>query len=87
MTPDLQLALTRAAVLSLVGTAGGRDVWMSGPADDLGAGVPAALIATAQGELVPDCVAGRASARRAGHPPTPPDHQPGYTHLSPRADP
>jgi hypothetical protein len=57
LTPDLQLALTRAAVLSLVGTSAERDVWMSEPADDLGGGVPAALIATGQGELVLDCVA------------------------------
>ena len=63
MTPDLQLALTRAAVLSLVGSSAERDVWMSEPADDLGGGVPAALIATGQGELVLDYVAAWAAGQ------------------------
>jgi hypothetical protein len=66
--PDLQLALTRAAVLSLVETAGGRDVWMSEPAGDLGGGVPAALIATGPGELVLDRVAAWAAGRARGEP-------------------
>ena len=68
MTPDLQLALTRAAVLSLGGTTVARDVWMSEPADDLGGGVPAALIATGQGELVLECVAGWAAGQARGEP-------------------
>ena len=68
MTPALQLALTRAAVLSLAGTAAARDVWMSEPADDLGGGVPAALIATGQGELVLECVADWAAGQAPGEP-------------------